>query len=113
MAELFGTLGFLGVLAFFPLVIVMSISVYAAQKWTYKCYRELREIDGTSSGVLQSSTKDKRQSRRTNSITIETRPTGALNFLSLRAFGDRSSITRASTGQGRAIRGQTGGYRAE
>ena len=45
MTEFFGTLGLFGFLAFFLLVIVMPISVYSAQKWAYKCYKELREIN--------------------------------------------------------------------
>ncbi len=43
--EVLGTLGIFGVLTFILLVVVMPISVYAAQKWAYRCYRELQELN--------------------------------------------------------------------
>ena len=60
MGDLFGALGLFGVLAFFLLVIVMPISVYSAQKWAYKCYRELQEINR----LLEREVKAKRRASR-------------------------------------------------
>ena len=45
MLETIGALGLFGVLAFILLVVIMPISVYAAQKWAYKCYRELERTN--------------------------------------------------------------------
>jgi hypothetical protein len=45
LATAFGGLGLFGILIFILLVILVPVSVYAAQKWAYRCYRELRELN--------------------------------------------------------------------
>jgi hypothetical protein len=45
MGEVFGGLGIVGVLVFVFLAIIMPISVYAAQKWAYKCFVELQRLN--------------------------------------------------------------------
>jgi hypothetical protein len=39
------SLGIFGILIFLFLAIILPISVYCAQKWAYKCYKELRKIN--------------------------------------------------------------------
>jgi hypothetical protein len=41
----FGSLGVFGILILILLGIIMPISTYAAQKWAYRCYKELKEIN--------------------------------------------------------------------
>ena len=45
MFELIGALGFFGVFILILLGVIMPISVYAAQKWAYRCFKELREMN--------------------------------------------------------------------
>jgi hypothetical protein len=47
-----GSLGILGILVFIFLGIILPISVYAAQKWAYKCYRELEELNQRMDDLL-------------------------------------------------------------
>ena len=42
---LLGGLGTIGIMIFIFLVIVMPICIYAAQKWAYKCFKELQAIN--------------------------------------------------------------------
>ena len=61
--EIIGAFGLVGVLAFILLVIIMPISVYAAQKWAYKCYRELERTNE----LLERLTKETQQLRSVKS----------------------------------------------
>jgi hypothetical protein len=45
MGEIIGGLGLIGILIFIFLGIILPISVYAAQKWAYKCFRELEKLN--------------------------------------------------------------------
>lgn len=40
-----GLFGLFGILIFLLLAIILPISVYAAQKWAYKCFKELEKIN--------------------------------------------------------------------
>ena len=57
--EIIGALGLFGVLTFILLVVIMPISVYAAQKWAYKCYREVERTNE----LLERLTKETRKLR--------------------------------------------------
>ena len=52
MLETVGALGLFGILAFILLVVIMPISVYAAQKWAYKCYKELEHTNELLSRLI-------------------------------------------------------------
>ncbi len=45
MGEALGGLGLFGVFILFMLSIILPISVYAAQKWAYKSYKELQRLN--------------------------------------------------------------------
>ena len=45
MREVMGGFGGFGILIFLLLVIILPISVYAAQKWAYKCFKELEKLN--------------------------------------------------------------------
>jgi hypothetical protein len=45
MGQVLGGLGLFGILLFIVLGIILPISVYAAQKWAYKCFRELQALN--------------------------------------------------------------------
>ena len=45
MGEVMGGLGLFGILVFLLLAIILPISVYAAQKWAYKCFKELEKLN--------------------------------------------------------------------
>ncbi|HOE44053.1 MAG TPA: hypothetical protein PLB25_20840 [Rhodoferax sp.] len=45
MNQILGSLGIFGILIFIFLVIILPISVYAAQKWAYKCFKELEKLN--------------------------------------------------------------------
>ena len=40
-----GSLGLFGILIFILLAIILPIAVYAAQKWAYKCFKELEILN--------------------------------------------------------------------
>lgn len=45
MYEIMGGLGFFGIVIFIFLAIILPISVYCAQKWAYKCFKELEKLN--------------------------------------------------------------------
>ena len=45
MGVMLGELGLFGMIIFLLLAIILPISVYAAQKWAYKCYKELEKLN--------------------------------------------------------------------
>lgn len=52
MAQFLSGLGVFGILVFFFLVIVLPICVYTAQKWAYKCFRELEKVNKKMDSLL-------------------------------------------------------------
>lgn len=45
MYGVMGGLGVFGILILLLLAIILPISVYAAQKWAYKCFKELEKLN--------------------------------------------------------------------
>jgi len=45
MYELMGGFGIFGILIFLLLAIILPISVYSAQKWAYKSFKELEKLN--------------------------------------------------------------------
>ena len=45
ITDAFGVFGILGVAIFILLAIILPISVYSAQKWAYKCFKELEALN--------------------------------------------------------------------
>ncbi len=45
VGDALGALGAFGVLVFILLCIILPISAYGAQKWAYKCYKELQRLN--------------------------------------------------------------------
>lgn len=41
----FGGIGLFLILIFLILTLILPISVYAAQKWAYKCFKELEKLN--------------------------------------------------------------------
>lgn len=59
MGYLFGSFGFLGIILFIILIVILPISVYAAQKWAYKCFKELEKLNKKIDCLTGETTKDK------------------------------------------------------
>jgi len=63
MSGIMGGMGIIGSLIFLFLIIVIPISIYSAQKWAYKCYRELQKTNrilesiAAQRGILNTSQK--------------------------------------------------------
>jgi len=51
MSEMMGGMGIVGSLIFIVLIFMIPISIYAAQKWAYKCYRELQKMNETVASI--------------------------------------------------------------
>jgi len=45
MNEIIGSIGFFGILILILLGILLPFSAYSAQKWAYKCFKELRTLN--------------------------------------------------------------------
>jgi len=54
MSGIIASLGMIGTLIFILLIIMIPISIYAAQKWAHKCYTELRRTNAMLERLLES-----------------------------------------------------------
>jgi len=53
MGSLMTGMGLAGSLIFLVLIIVIPISIYAAQKWAYKCYKELLKTNALLTQIVE------------------------------------------------------------
>ncbi len=60
MAELYGSLGIIGIVILIIFIVLIPISIYSAQKYAYKCFKELQKINNKIDAIWGVHKKDQK-----------------------------------------------------